>query len=632
MRLNLISQSWSLLLKRSRISVAALLIPLALIPCAIASQRVVDTNGNPLEGVAIIESWVGDVWNPVDSRSACKGAAITFTDKNGKFSPRSNPRWWAGGDKAGITIYKRGYMLKVSEKGVFAENGVFTMEPYDGSFDRIVWETGNYPYGFGCKSEEQLKRDGLCAVLRDLGEERARQANAEVQLSSAQGSLLMAARCESDYKEAERQRNAILAKAEKLAAPNFIPKDIRRVIDSGNGKPIEGAIVLHQWKLDIAGPSKCRTLSVSITDKDGIYPWPKNDPSDLNNGPSLCQTEGIGFSGIVSFPGRPTEICDGSVKTRTPPTDTGELIAPKNVWPSGRESFWQQLFYKKGFYTLETGRRFGTVLTNEAARPVNDSKNRVFALQSFGLGCGQDEKFKAIGMCSMIHEIGEEQKQQAKTDDERKIASQTLMQAVECESGKGEAERKAADIRQQVQKVHEDALVRERTHKLVEETSGKPLEGVLVIQHWMENVSTDLQRPSYLCKHAQISMTGKDGAYIEDRPQGLTHTGPSGMLLHKKGFAYLYYINKGKDISMRKDGGGFDDVVKVNNQRALDKNHLGIGCGLDKQFKNAGLCPKLKEIGDELKKRARTSADNEQASTVLQTAAMCESATDNSKN
>jgi hypothetical protein len=212
MKLNLIFQSWQLLLKRSRIFVAVMLIPLSLTQCAIASQRVVDTSGNPLEGVAIIESWVGDVWNPVDSRSACKGAAITFTDKNGKFSPRSNPRWWAGGDKAGITIYKRGYMLKVSEKGVFAENGVFTMEPYDGSFDRIVWETGNYPYGFGCKSEAQLKRDGLCAVLQDLGEEKMRQAKNKEQRKKATSSLVGAVECETEKMFTIEQSRALKEK------------------------------------------------------------------------------------------------------------------------------------------------------------------------------------------------------------------------------------------------------------------------------------------------------------------------------------------------------------------------------------------------------------------------------------
>jgi hypothetical protein len=212
MKLNLIFQSWQLLLKRSRIFVAAMLIPLSLTQCAIASQRVVDTNGNPLEGVAIIESWVGDVWNPVDSRSACKGAAITFTDKNGKFSPRSNPRWWAGGDKAGITIYKRGYMLKVSEKRVFAENGVYTMEPYDGSFDRIVWETGNYPYGFGCKSEAQLKRDGLCAVLQDLGEEKMRQAKNKEQRKKATSSLVGAVECETEKMFTIEQSRALKEK------------------------------------------------------------------------------------------------------------------------------------------------------------------------------------------------------------------------------------------------------------------------------------------------------------------------------------------------------------------------------------------------------------------------------------
>jgi hypothetical protein len=202
MKLNSIVQSWQALLQRSRVVTVALLVPLLLTHCATASERVVDADGKPLEGVAIIDTWVGDVWNPVDSRTGCKGAAMGFSDKNGNIPSLWNPTWWRGGERNSRTIFKKGYMLKKWE------SGMIVMEPNIDSYDKILHQVGLYPGG--CGGDAALKRDGICRYRRDVAEEYIRLAKTSQQKDKAGGAMINAIECETGKRLSIQESNAIL--------------------------------------------------------------------------------------------------------------------------------------------------------------------------------------------------------------------------------------------------------------------------------------------------------------------------------------------------------------------------------------------------------------------------------------
>jgi hypothetical protein len=214
MKPNQISQSWSQLLKRSGIVVAAILIPLSLTQCASAFERVVDHNGKPLEGVTIIKSWRADVWNPVDARSRCTGAAMGFTNKEGIFPHLTNPRWWWGGEQEGFTIFKRGYKLKrttypgLNGASGYAANDVYTLESNEDEYDKILFQMGRNPEG--CGGDILLKRDGMCTYLKDVAEDRIRLAKTNQQRDKAGGAMLRAIECETGKTLSIEESNAIL--------------------------------------------------------------------------------------------------------------------------------------------------------------------------------------------------------------------------------------------------------------------------------------------------------------------------------------------------------------------------------------------------------------------------------------
>jgi hypothetical protein len=204
MKLNSISQSWQALLKRSRVVTVALLLPLLLTHCATASERVVDADGKPLEGVAIIEAWSGDVWNPVDSRTRCFGSAIGFSDKNGSIPSLWNPSWWRGGERNSRAIFKKGYMLKKWE------SGMIVMEPNIDSYDKILHQVGSYPNG--CRGDTALKRDGICRYRRDVAEDSIRLAKTSKQKHEAGGAMISAIECETGKEFSIEQRRSFLDK------------------------------------------------------------------------------------------------------------------------------------------------------------------------------------------------------------------------------------------------------------------------------------------------------------------------------------------------------------------------------------------------------------------------------------
>jgi hypothetical protein len=204
MKLNSISQSWQALLQRSRVVTIALLLPLFLTHCATASERVVDADGKPLEGVAIIETWSGDVWNPVDSRTRCFGSAIGFSDKNGNIPSLSNPSWWRGGDRNSRTIFKKGYMYMLKKLDV----GMIVMEPNIDSYDKILYEVGSFPGA--CGGDAALKHDGICRYRKDVADEHIRLAKTSKQKFEAGGSKMLEIECETGKRLSIEERNAIL--------------------------------------------------------------------------------------------------------------------------------------------------------------------------------------------------------------------------------------------------------------------------------------------------------------------------------------------------------------------------------------------------------------------------------------
>jgi hypothetical protein len=216
MKLNSIPQSWQLPLKRSRVFVAALLIPLSLTQCASAFERVVDQNGKPLEGVVIIKAWAGDNWNPIISQRGCIGAAMGVTNKDGIFPRLTNPRWWRGGEEDGFTIFKRGYKLRtgkypdLSGGGRLEVNNVYTMEPNDDAYDKIEYKTNAYPQG--CSSNPLSKKDGLCDYRRGVAEDSIRLAKTSQQKHEAGGAMIGAIECETGKEFSIEQRRSFLDK------------------------------------------------------------------------------------------------------------------------------------------------------------------------------------------------------------------------------------------------------------------------------------------------------------------------------------------------------------------------------------------------------------------------------------
>jgi hypothetical protein len=160
-------------------------------------SSIVDEEGKPIEDVVIIGSWSAViVTNPVQSQSGCTAAKLVRTDKEGKFALRYPHRFAMLQDvtMSSPTIYKKGYKLKSPD------GEPLVMKRDDGSFDGIVYEPnrGIAPdYGTGCKSDEALKAAGLCALHREIGEQRIPRAKTAEQKQIAAGSFFRMERCET---------------------------------------------------------------------------------------------------------------------------------------------------------------------------------------------------------------------------------------------------------------------------------------------------------------------------------------------------------------------------------------------------------------------------------------------------
>jgi hypothetical protein len=194
-----------------------LLSPLA--GCTIPANRVVDPDGKPLEGVAVLEVWRASVWNPVQSSSRCTGSTLSFTDADGRFPERSNPKWWRGGEKTRRAFFKPGYRIKLVESASADRraSGIMELPKIDGAwvmerneeYDRIIFPDNR---GSNICDGTPTVHEGYCKYLDALAGEFKRLAKNEDQHRDAAGKKIRALECEAGRKFSSREQDALWAR------------------------------------------------------------------------------------------------------------------------------------------------------------------------------------------------------------------------------------------------------------------------------------------------------------------------------------------------------------------------------------------------------------------------------------
>lgn len=184
-----------------------LLLPLFLFVSCVEfprSGRVVSwVDGKPIEGVLVIETWMAEGWNPVDSRTFCSSAVWGITDKDGYYQTgwgiRSTP---LKGTSSGLTVYKRGYYLQ----GLSRDTGAIEMRLANNRVDE-VYTKGDHSFGLYCRGGQKMKRTAVCSVLREIAEDISKKATTELERREARYVVGSARTCEEGVDEAPKTKN-----------------------------------------------------------------------------------------------------------------------------------------------------------------------------------------------------------------------------------------------------------------------------------------------------------------------------------------------------------------------------------------------------------------------------------------
>ena len=211
--------------------VAALLISAVMLTACAKRGRVIDYDTKqPIEGAMVIGYWVGQKFNPVISQSGCIGPEVVTTDRDGMFTYPTQREWFGliPGDEMMISwIYKPGHIYYDHSKHFNEQAPLerqsssrpweWVMKKDDGTadmmigFERKVDENNMESQGllaqrrdFGCQLNNQYrdaKRQGMCKMFQDIGEELYRRAKTREHFSEAYTNKGRARRCQLEAKQ-----------------------------------------------------------------------------------------------------------------------------------------------------------------------------------------------------------------------------------------------------------------------------------------------------------------------------------------------------------------------------------------------------------------------------------------------
>jgi hypothetical protein len=198
--------------------IAALLISTIMLTACTAEPkrgRVIDYDTKqPIEGAMVIGYWVGQKFNPVIAQSGCIGPAVVKTDRDGMFTYPTQREWFGlkQGDEMSIAwVYKPGhvyyynghqfYEQVLKEQKSYSAIWELVMKKDLGTanelvgFTRVIDEKYNERQGlgaqirdFGCVANnryEDAKRQGMCEIFQEIGEELYRRGTTREHFSQA---------------------------------------------------------------------------------------------------------------------------------------------------------------------------------------------------------------------------------------------------------------------------------------------------------------------------------------------------------------------------------------------------------------------------------------------------------------